>query len=58
MKKNARRFRTKERRLLQLYSQWQETRRYDLQERWMGLLGEMLAVRPGFSLRKEFQRAF
>ena len=58
MKGNARKFRAKEKRLLRLYSQWQETRREDLQRRCLGLLGEIVAIHPTFSLRHEFQRAF
>ena len=58
MKRSARRFKTKAKRLLRLYSLWQETRREDLQQKCMGLLGEILEVEPGFTLRNEFQNAF
>ena len=58
MRGSARKFRAKERRLLQLYSQWQETRRVDLQKRCLGLLREILSLEPRFSLRGEFDQAF
>lgn len=51
-------FRTKQKRLLQLYSLWQETRQENVQRQMMGLLGEILAVEPGFTLRPQFQEAF
>ena len=51
-------FRMKEKKFLQLYSLWQETRREDLQKKCLGLLGEILRIRPGFSLRSEFEMAF
>ena len=58
MRGNVRRFQTKARRLLRLYSQWHETQRDDLKKKCLRLLGEILAVEPGFSLRDEFQKAF
>ncbi len=58
MKRNARKFKVKARRLLRLYSLWQETRRDDLQQKCMDLLGEVLDMEPGFNLRREFQNAF
>jgi len=58
MKRSARKFNAKARRLLKLYSLWQETRREDLQIKCMGLLGEILAIEPAFNLRGEFQTAF
>ncbi len=58
MKKIVRSFRTKEKRFLQLYSLWQETRREDLQKKCLGLLGEIVRLKPGFSLRSEFETAF
>jgi hypothetical protein len=58
MRKSARKFKAKAKRLMQLYSLWQETRREDLQHKCMGLLGEILDLEPGFSLRREFQAAF
>lgn len=51
-------FRTKEKRFLRLYSLWQETRREDLQKKCFRLLGEMIRMKPGFSLRSEFEIAF
>ncbi|MDP3919775.1 MAG: hypothetical protein Q8R76_03095 [Candidatus Omnitrophota bacterium] len=53
-----RRFRAKARRLLQLYSRWQETRQDDLQQKCLGLLSEILVIQPTFNLRQEFQEAF
>jgi len=58
MKKSARNFRTKAEKLLRLYSQWQETRRADIQRQCLSLLGELQAIEPQFSLRREFQNAF
>lgn len=58
MKRSARKFNAKARRLLRLYSLWQETRREDLQTKCMGLLGEILNIEPGFNLRQEFKTAF
>jgi len=58
MKGNARKFRDKEKKFLKLYSQWQETRREDLQRRCLWLLREILALDPRFSIRSEFQGAF
>jgi len=58
MKKSVRKTRLKAKRLLQLYSLWQETRREEVEKECLGLLGEILAVNPKFSLRKEFQHAF
>ena len=58
MKRSARKFKAKARRLLKLYSLWQETRRADLQRKCEGLLGEILDIEPDFNLRREFQTAF
>lgn len=58
MKRAGSSFRIKEKKFLQLYSLWQETRRDDLQRKCLGLLGEMVRLRPGFSLRSEFNSAF
>lgn len=55
---NARNLRTKQKKLLQLYSLWQETHREDLQRKWLSLLGEVLSIDPSFNLRREFQMAF
>ncbi len=52
------RMQAKERRLLQLYSLWQETRSGELQKRCLGLLRELMSIDPAFSLRREFQEAF
>ncbi len=58
MKRNVRRFQVKARRLLKLYSRWQETRNEDVQRQCLSLLGEILAIDPKFSLRRAFQDAF
>jgi len=58
IKSMARSFRSKEKRFLQLYSLWQETRREDIQKQCLGLLGELMRINPGFSLRSEFTAAF
>ncbi len=58
MKRSASKFKTKAKRLLKLYSLWQETRREDVQQKCVGLLGEILDIEPGFNLRREFQIAF
>ncbi|MBP9865684.1 MAG: hypothetical protein KBC91_04690 [Candidatus Omnitrophica bacterium] len=58
MRDMVRSFRIKEKRFLRLYSLWQETRREDLQKKCFRLLGEMVRLKPGFSLRSEFEVAF
>lgn len=58
MKGNVRKFQSKAKRLLRLYSLWHETHRDDLERKCMLLLSEILAVEPRFSLRREFQKAF
>lgn len=58
MKNTVRMFRSKEKRFLRLYSLWQETRREDLQQKCLGLIGEMVRLKPGFTLRSEFETAF
>lgn len=58
MKRSARKLKVKAKRLLQVYSLWQETRREELLEKYMGLLGEVLQIEPEFNIRKEFQQAF
>ena len=51
-------FQAKQKRLLQLYSEWQETRNEDVQKRCLGLLREIMSMDPGFNLRGQFQKAF
>ncbi len=58
MKGNVRKFQSKAKRLLRLYSLWHETHREDVQHKCMTLLSEILAVEPRFNLRREFQKAF
>lgn len=58
VRRNARRLRVKAKRLLQLYSLWHETHRGELERQCVGLLREILAMEPHFSLRHEFQKAF
>lgn len=58
MKESVRKFRTKEKKLLQLYSLWHETHRDDVQRKCITLLGQIVAVNPSFSLRHGFQKAF
>lgn len=58
MKGNVRKFQTKAKRLMKLYSLWHETNREDVQVKCMALLSEILAVEPRFNLRREFQKAF
>ncbi len=55
---NARRYKAKAERLLQLYSLWHETHREDVRRQCLSLLGELLSHDPNFSLRREFQIAF
>ncbi|HLD70107.1 MAG TPA: hypothetical protein VJA17_05010 [Candidatus Omnitrophota bacterium] len=57
-RESARKFRAKERRLLKLYSLWQETRREEVQRQCLGLLMQIMALKPHFSLRHEFDKAF
>lgn len=58
MKGNVRKFQSKAKRLMRLYSLWHETHREDLQQKCIHLLSEILAVEPRFNLRREFQKAF
>ncbi len=58
MKGNVRKFQTKAKRLLRLYSLWHETNSAELEQKCMLLLSEILTVNPRFSLRREFQKAF
>ncbi len=58
MKKSAHNFRTKEEKFLRLYSEWQETRRVDLQRQCISLLGELQSMNPRYNIRREFQHAF
>ena len=48
----------KSKKLLRLYSQWQETRQESVQRRCLTLLGEILAVQPQYTLRGAFKQAF
>lgn len=58
MRGNARNLRAKERKLIQLYSLWHETRQESVQRKWISLLSEVLSVDPSFNLRREFVVAF
>lgn len=58
MRKSVRNFDDKAKKLLQLYSTWQETRRTGMERQCLALLGEILAIDPQFSLREEFRNAF
>ena len=58
MRENVRKFQTKARRLLKLYSLWHETQRDDVKKKCLRLLGEILMINPRFSLRHEFDSAF
>ena len=58
MRANVRKLRVKAKRLMKLYSQWHETHQAKIEKRYLSLLGEILAMEPHFSLRREFQRAF
>lgn len=58
MTENARKLRSKANELLKLYSLWHETHRDEFERRCIRLLGEILLMEPGFSLRRQFQRAF
>ena len=58
MKENVLRSNVKTRRLMQLYSVWQETRREEIQQKCLALLGDVIATDPNFNLRQEFQKAF
>ena len=55
---NVRRFRTKARRLMRLYSLWHKTHREEVQQKYLELLGEIMTLRPHFNLRQVFKRAF
>lgn len=58
MKENALSLEMKARKLMKLYSQWHETHNDEIRRKYLLLLGEILAIEPRFSLRREFQRAF
>ncbi len=58
MKKNVLNFRHKARRLMKLYSLWQETRDCRLEKKCLNLLSELLWLEPRFSLQQEFRKAF
>jgi len=58
MKKSVRSLHLKSKKLLKLYSQWQETRQEDLQRRCLALLGQILAIEPQYTIRGEFKNAF
>lgn len=58
MKNRGRNTQLKAKKLLRLYSQWQETRQDFFQKQCLKLLSEILSVNPGFRLRREFQSAF
>ena len=58
MKRKLRKFQVKARRLLQLYSLWQETRRDEIQRKCLGLLKEIQAIDPRYNIRQEFRDAF
>lgn len=58
MKGNVRKFHVKARRLMRLYSLWHETNREEIKNECLSLLREIQNVRPQFSLRNEFQKAF
>ena len=51
-------FQTKAKRLMQIYSLWHETHEARLEHQYLRLLGEILQLEPGFSLKQEFQKAF
>ncbi len=58
MRGSARKMQGKSRKLLQLYSLWQETRSEKVQRQFLGLLGTILAKQPNFNVRPIFQTAF
>ena len=58
MRENARNRQAKETKLLQLYSLWHETHRYDLQKKYLSLLRQVLSCDPSFNPRQKFQIAF
>jgi len=55
---NVRRSHSKQRRLLQLYSLWQETRDDELEGECLKLLGQILRSNPRYRLRQAFRVAF
>lgn len=56
MKENVHNIEAKAKKLMRLYSMWHETHREEFQRKYLVLLGEILAVEPRFSLRREIQR--
>ena len=53
-----RKFRLIERKFLKLYSAWQETHQLQFAYGCEKLLGELLKINPGYSVRAHFQKAF
>lgn len=58
MRTNLRRLRVIERKLLRLYSAWQETHRIEFAARSVELMGQILRLNPHYSIRNPFERAF
>lgn len=58
MKTKLRKVHAFERQFLRLYSSWQETHRVELAFAWMAILGEILKLYPGYSIRETFRQAF
>ncbi len=58
MRGNPRKLRAIERKLLKLYSAWQETHRVEFAAQSMELMGQILRLNPAYSIRSPFERAF
>ena len=58
MSRRLRKLRSLENQLLRVYSAWQETHRLELADQWMTVVGELLKIKPGYSVRQPFQQAF
>ncbi|MBI2166794.1 MAG: hypothetical protein HYU34_00965 [Candidatus Omnitrophica bacterium] len=58
MTQRARKFRSLEDRLLQLYSTWQKTHQLQLAVACLKLLTQLMELNPHYSFRHPFDRAF
>jgi len=58
MRGNLRKLRVIERKLLRLYSAWQETHRMEFAAQSMDLVSQILQLNPNYSIRSPFNRAF
>lgn len=58
MSSRLRKIRVIERKLLRLYSAWQETHQLEFADQSIKLAAEILRINPHYSIRHPFERAF